>query len=332
MSVFGWLGRSLSGAAARRQEASGDHIADVRDMVAPPAPGGVRLGERVLRVGSRGPDVGWVQQRLAVLPVDGVYGPLTAAAVATWQREHGRVLADGVVGPATWRALDVPTVAAPVFTPPLATGDFAERVTRMLRAASCWDAEAWAAVLAPRMEAAGLTAPNRATMFLANISHETGGLRVLLESLYYTPQRMTEVWPSRFPTVEEARPYARAPERLAERVYGGRMGNRLPGDGWRFRGRGCMQTTGRANYEALARVTGARLDALTADESPLLQREGAADSALLCWVQAGCNAAADSGQTERVRRIINGGTIGLDDVVALERGLRGVWWSPAPWP
>ncbi len=86
-----------------------------------------------------------------------------------------------------------------------------------------------------------------------------------------------------------------------------------------------MQTTGRTNYEALAGATGAQLHALTADDSPLLQREGAADSALLFWVQAGCNAAADAGSAERVRRIVNGGTIGLDDVVEREVTMQGAW-------
>ena len=117
MSVFGWLGRALSGAAGRRQEAPGDRAVLPHVVIQPPPPAGVELGARVLRIGSRGPDVGWLQQRLAVLPVDGIFGPLTAAAVARWQRDHGRVLADGVVGPATWRALGVMTTAPAVFTP-----------------------------------------------------------------------------------------------------------------------------------------------------------------------------------------------------------------------
>jgi putative chitinase len=90
------------------------------------------------------------------------------------------------------------------------------------------------------------------------------------------------------------------------------MGNTQPGDGWRFRGRGLMQLTGRANYERFARLTGATLDDafLASLTTPL----GAAESAAHFWAAAGCNDAADAGDIARVRRIVNGGTVGLADV------------------
>lgn len=80
---------------------------------------------------------------------------------------------------------------------------------------------------------------------MAQVLHETGGLTVLVENMNYRAERIVQVWPSRFRTIEEATPYAHNPEKLANKVYGGRMGNTHPGDGWRFIGRGLLQITGR---------------------------------------------------------------------------------------
>lgn len=84
---------------------------------------------------------------------------------------------------------------------------------------------------------------------LAEAHHETGGqFQPVSENLNYSAKRLTEVWPSRFPTLAAAAPYAGNPQRLANKVYGGRLGNVDPGDGWLFRGRGLAQITGRENY------------------------------------------------------------------------------------
>ncbi|MBD9569023.1 hypothetical protein [Ensifer sp. ENS08] len=84
---------------------------------------------------------------------------------------------------------------------------------------------------------------------LAEAHHETGGqFQPVSENLNYSAKRLTEVWPSRFPTLAAAAPYANSPQRLANKVYGGRLGNVDSGDGWLFRGRGLAQITGRENY------------------------------------------------------------------------------------
>ncbi|WP_457578970.1 hypothetical protein [Ensifer adhaerens] len=84
---------------------------------------------------------------------------------------------------------------------------------------------------------------------LAEAHHETGGqFQPVSENLNYSAKRLTEVWPNRFPTIAAAAPYANNPQRLANKVYGGRLGNVDPGDGWLFRGRGLAQITGRENY------------------------------------------------------------------------------------
>jgi putative chitinase len=100
---------------------------------------------------------------------------------------------------------------------------------------------------------------------------------------------------------------------IAEAAYGGRMGNKNPGDGWRFIGRGLMQTTGRYNYERLAEIVN-----MPVDELPewLETREGAADSAAIFWHSKSCNDVADAGAVDRCRHRINGGLIGIDDVRA----------------
>ena len=84
---------------------------------------------------------------------------------------------------------------------------------------------------------------------LAESYHETGGqMQPVSENLNYSAQRLTQVWPKRFPTLSAAKPYANNPQRLANKVYGGRLGNVDPNDGWLFRGRGLAQITGRENY------------------------------------------------------------------------------------
>lgn len=84
---------------------------------------------------------------------------------------------------------------------------------------------------------------------LAEAHHETGGaMQPVSENLNYSAKRLTEVWPSRFPTLAAASPYANNPRRLANKVYGGRLGNTADDDGWLFRGRGLAQITGRTNY------------------------------------------------------------------------------------
>jgi putative chitinase len=181
----------------------------------------------------------------------------------------------------------------------------------LLRRLGARDPLGWAAALPPACAAAGISTAPRLAAFLANALHETGGFARLVENLNYSAERIVQVWPSRFPDVAAARPFARNPEALAERVYGGRMGNVQPGDGWRFRGRGLLQTTGRDNYARLAIATGRAIESLP---DWLETKAGAAESAARFWAWRGCNARADVGDLEQVRRMINGGLVGMADV------------------
>ncbi|WP_375455640.1 peptidoglycan-binding protein [uncultured Methylobacterium sp.] len=153
-----------------------------------------------------------------------------------------------------------------------------------------------------RIATAEIATPARIAHFLAQIATETGGFRRLEEDLSYSAERLCAVWPKRFPSLDAARPYARNPKALAEKVYGGRMGNTRPGDGYRYRGGGDLQTTGRANYRAAG---------FEADPDRLRQPAGALAAALTFWTDNDCNALADAGDVAAVRRRVNGGQTGL---------------------
>lgn len=160
------------------------------------------------------------------------------------------------------------------------------------------------------LDAAGLLVPLRLAHFLAQVCHETGGLSLVVESLHYSAERLTKVWPARFPTLASAAPFAGKPEALADRVYGGRMGNVHPGDGHRYIGRGLLQITGRDNYTRIGKGLGLDLVGCPA-------LAGSADHAVAVavavWQAAGCSIHADADDIVKVTRAINGGTHGLDD-------------------
>lgn len=170
----------------------------------------------------------------------------------------------------------------------------------------------------PHMTAAmakyGINTPARVAHFLAQVSVESGRLSRTEESLSYTAERLMAVWPSRFKTLQEARQYERNPKALAERVYGGRMGNASTGDGWKYRGRGLKQLTGKTNY--MAYMLAAGIDCVS-NPDLLLQPEHAADSAAWFWSSNGCSALADRCDVAGLTRRINGGTNGLEERQAM---------------
>lgn len=142
--------------------------------------------------------------------------------------------------------------------------------------------------------------------FLGQILHESAGLTVMVENLNYTAERLMEVWPQRFPTLASALPFARNPEALANWVYGGRMGNTAPGDGWRYRGRSPIQITGRDNYRRVGELMGQDLEELP----ELLEQPRFAIEATIAWWEDRIPDAM-LGDPERVTRRVNGGLVGL---------------------
>lgn len=146
---------------------------------------------------------------------------------------------------------------------------------------------------------------------MAQISHECGAGHDVIENMNYTAQRIREVWPSRFPSVASAAPYAHNPRALANKVYNGRMGNRIGSDdGWNFRGRGGSQTTGREGYERVAEQTG--FDVVTHPEL-LIDPGHFLECAVSDFINCGCLPYARKNDLYNVTRRLNGGTIGLAD-------------------
>lgn len=146
----------------------------------------------------------------------------------------------------------------------------------------------------------------RQAAFLAQAIHESAGFSRLEEDLYYrTPERIRAIWPQRVTSLADAATLCRNPQTLANRVYANRLGNgdEASGDGWKFRGRGIFQLTGRANYMAAGDSLGQPYK-----ELPQLVAEPlhAAMTAGWYWAAAGCNAMADGAQIDAITRAING--------------------------
>ncbi len=165
----------------------------------------------------------------------------------------------------------------------------------------------------------------RLAHFMAQILYESGGFTILIENLNYRAERILQVWPSRFKTVEDAKPFAHNPEALANKVYGGRMGNIQPGDGWRFIGRGLLQITGRESYERYGKALGVEL---AANPDLAFSSEWCLPLAAVEWTAAGCNAFADADDLRKVTRAINGGYTGLTSRKQWLTKAKQVW-SPA---
>jgi putative chitinase len=148
--------------------------------------------------------------------------------------------------------------------------------------------------------------------FLGQVLHESAGLTQLSENLNYSAARLVQVWPKRFPTLADARPYAMNPEALANRVYGGRMGNTAAGDGWRYRGRGPIELTGKGNYSFVGGLMGQDLVGLP----ELMEQPRYALEATIHWWE---DRIPDSmlGDPEKVTQRVNGGLIGLADRVQI---------------
>lgn len=153
---------------------------------------------------------------------------------------------------------------------------------------------------------------NRAAGFLAQCGHESAGFTVLKENLNYSAEGLNKVFKKYFPTLASAQPYARNPEKIANKVYANRMGNgpESSGEGYKFRGRGAIQLTGKNNYTSYAKSVGMTIDEVIADLETL---DGAIESACWFWKNNGLNAICDKNDIVAMTKKINGGTIGLEE-------------------
>ena len=171
--------------------------------------------------------------------------------------------------------------------------------------------EAWLDVLLEVLPKYGIDTPMRLAGFLAQTAHESADYKLLEENRNYSAAQLQKTWPKRF-DASTASQFARKPEAIANKVYSDRMGNgsAASGDGWRFRGRGIKQLTGRDNYTAFGKSVG-----MTAEKAAeyLTTKKGAVESAAWFWKTNNLNRFADVGDIIGLTKAINGGDIGLAD-------------------
>ena len=172
--------------------------------------------------------------------------------------------------------------------------------------------EKWLQPLLDVFEKYQINTPKRQASFIGQCMHESGNFKIVEENLHYKPDRLHAVFPSRFPTVESALPFD-TPEKIANKIYGGRMGNLEDGDGFKYRGRGIVQLTGRDSYKAFTDATG--VDAIN-NPDLLLQPEYACLSAGWFFSTHHLNDLADKEDYLTMTKKINGGTLGLDQRIA----------------
>ncbi|MGZ8292017.1 MAG: glycoside hydrolase family 19 protein [Telluria sp.] len=172
--------------------------------------------------------------------------------------------------------------------------------------------------------------PLRVAHFMAQLLHESGELTREYENLDYSARRLVQVWPWRFAPHGPLDPkaYAHNPHKLANEVYGGRMGNTKPGDGYLYRGRGLLQLTGKANYAGATARVRRRVPAapdFASEPDAVLAPAWCLAVAAGEWASRGCNELADADDLEQITRRINGGTTGFTDRLEWMRKARLTW-------
>jgi len=264
----------------------------------------------LLKLGSEGEDVKKLQIKLGVDPI-GKFGPKTETAVKGWQSEHG-LTADGIVGDGTWsKMFSEGTVSTPtVITEPAPVKSVGGLKLEALRG------HVPDAVIAQIPDTAAkfeINTPLRLSHFLSQASHESGNFKLTKENLNYSAKGLVGTFNKYFKTESDAKPYERQPQKIANKVYGGRMGNgpELTGDGSKFCGRGFIQLTGKDNYTAF----GKSINEDVCSNPEKVATDYALLSAAWFFNKNGLNKMADGGATESVvtaiTKRVNGGTIGL---------------------
>lgn len=180
----------------------------------------------------------------------------------------------------------------------------------------------WVDALNATFNRFNILTPIQQASFIGQCGHECGQFKVLEENLNYRAETLMKLWKSRFPTIEIANEYARNPKKIANKVYSSRMGNRdeASGDGYRFRGRGCIQLTGHANYFHAGQACG---QDFVMEPDLVATPMYAAMTAGWFWDTHKLNDYADRRDYVGMTKKINGGTIGLNDRIAhIEKALQ----------
>jgi putative chitinase len=274
----------------------------------------------LLKRGDNNEDVKKLQSKLGLEPI-GNFGPKTEDAVKAWQAKNG-LTADGIVGPNTWnKIMGITQVPKPVAQPtapapqPVASAPVANVAGLNLAKLKGHVPDNVIAMIPDTAAKFGINTPLRLAHFLAQCGHESGGFRATQENLNYSAKGLMGIFKKYFPTLALAQAYERKPEKIANRVYGGRMGNgpESSGEGYKFRGRGYIQLTGKENYTAFGKSIG--------EDMTVNQDKVAGPYALLsaAWFfsKNGLHRIADEGSSDavvtKITKRVNGGTIGLAD-------------------
>lgn len=261
----------------------------------------------LLKKGDNNEQIKQLQVKLGVDPV-GNFGPKTEAAVKAFQAKHG-LTTDGIVGPATWEKIMGSTPIAPVAAVVVPPSSF------KLDKLKGHIPDNVIAQIPDTAAKFNITNTLRLAHFLAQCGHESGGFRAVSENLNYSSKGLVGIFKKYFPTTALAESYARKPEKIANKVYANRMsnGSEASGDGWKFRGRGYIQLTGRANYTLFDKQVSEDILAnpdLVATKYPLMSAAFFFNSNSLWTI---CDRGADEATVTAVTKRVNGGTIGLAD-------------------
>ncbi len=266
----------------------------------------------LLKLGSEGEDVKKLQEKLGVDPI-GKFGPKTEAAVKSWQSANG-LTADGIVGDGTWGKLfsGGETSAPTVITEPAPVASVGGLKLEKLKGHIPDSVIKMIPDTAAKFQ---INTPLRLAHFLAQCGHESGGFRLTKENLNYSAKGLTGTFKKYFPTEASAKPYERQPAKIANKVYGNRMGNgpESSGEGAKFCGRGYIQLTGKENYTAFGKSINEDIlsnpDKVASDYALL--------SAAWFFSKNGLHKMADEGASDtvvtKITKRVNGGTIGLAD-------------------
>ncbi len=263
----------------------------------------------ILKNGSKGDEVKKLQEKLGVEAI-GTFGPKTEAAVKAWQKANG-LKDDGIVGPTTWSKLfgeSAPVVGAVKESVVITSGGplNIEKLKGHIP-------DVVLAQIPDTAKKFNITNNLRLAHFLSQCGHESGGFKAVSENLNYSADGLKKIFGKYFPgNLNES--YAKQPEKIASRVYGNRMGNgdEASKEGYKFRGRGYIQLTGKANYTKFTQFIGEDCVAnpdLVATKYPLASAAFFFDSNKL-W--AICDRGADDATVTSVTKRVNGGTLGLD--------------------
>ena len=255
----------------------------------------------LLKNGSKGADVKLLQEKLGLTP-DGDFGPGTEAKVKSWQTKNG-LTADGVVGDVTWIKLFASKTVTTVSTGTLKIEKLKGHVPDTV-----------IAQLPEVIKKFNITNTLRLAHFLSQCGHESGNFKAVSENLNYSADGLVKIFGKYF-NATSAAGYARNPEKIASKVYASRMGNgnEASKEGFKFRGRGYIQLTGKENYTRFGKFIGEDIASnpdLVATKYPLASAAFFFNSNNL-W--AICDKGADTATVTAVTKRVNGGVLGLED-------------------